>query len=68
MNLNFTELTPEQWITRITRQHDAQIPELETLDSYYKGSQSLAYMHPELLCPARLLDRASPDHPEMTMS
>src|SRR6266496_5873322 len=47
--VNLNDLTPEQWITRITRQHDAQIPELETLDSYYEGAQNLSYMHPELL-------------------
>ncbi|MEV6448461.1 phage portal protein [Amycolatopsis sp. NPDC051716] len=49
MAVDLADLTPEQWITRITRQHDAQIPELETLDSYYEGAQNLSYMHPELL-------------------
>ncbi|MFI0798645.1 Phage portal protein, SPP1 Gp6-like [Amycolatopsis lurida] len=49
MAVNLAELTSEQWITRITRQHDAQIPGLEILDAYYEGEQSLSYMHPELL-------------------
>ncbi len=43
------ELTPEQWVTRLSRLHNAQLPELELLDSYYEGEQSLSYMHPELL-------------------
>src|SRR3954462_10831236 len=43
------ELTPDQWLTRLSRHHNAQIPELEVLDSYYEGEQSLSYMHPELL-------------------
>ncbi|WP_167441624.1 phage portal protein [Amycolatopsis vastitatis] len=42
-------MTPEAWITRVSRQHNAQIPQLELLDSYYEGEQSLSYMHPELL-------------------
>ncbi|WP_344621179.1 phage portal protein [Actinosynnema pretiosum] len=29
--------------------HNAQLPELELLDSYYEGEQPLSYMHPELV-------------------
>src|SRR3954453_1302585 len=49
MRTEATDLTPQQWITRISRQHNAQVPALELLDSYYEGEQSLSYMHPELL-------------------
>ncbi|WNV86578.1 phage portal protein [Umezawaea sp. Da 62-37] len=42
-------LTPSQWVARLARLHNAQIPELEVLDSYYEGEQSLSYMHPELI-------------------
>lgn len=49
MPRDLAALTHAEWITRISRQHDAQIPELERLDAYYEGEQSLSYMHPELL-------------------
>jgi hypothetical protein len=42
-------LTYDQWITRLSRQHNAQLPHLELLDAYYEGEQPLSYMHPELL-------------------
>nr|WP_246015665.1 phage portal protein [Kutzneria buriramensis] len=43
------ELADMQWVTRLARLHNAQLPGLETLDAYYEGEQSLSYMHPELL-------------------
>jgi hypothetical protein len=43
------ELSPEQWVNRLVRLHNAQLPELELLDAYYEGEQPLSYMHPELL-------------------
>ncbi|MCP2248178.1 phage portal protein [Lentzea aerocolonigenes] len=42
-------LSPEQWVTRLARLHNRQLPELELLDAYYEGEQPLSYMHPELL-------------------
>ncbi|SFR29100.1 hypothetical protein SAMN04488564_11724 [Lentzea waywayandensis] len=42
-------LSPEQWVTRLARRHNKQLPELELPDAYYEGEQSLSYMHPELL-------------------
>lgn len=42
-------LTPTQWVARLTRLHAAQLPELELLDAYYEGEQPLSYMHPELI-------------------
>ncbi|TQM83241.1 SPP1 Gp6-like portal protein [Saccharothrix saharensis] len=42
-------LTPTRWVARLARLHNAQLPELELLDSYYEGEQSLSYMHPELI-------------------
>ncbi|WP_030472503.1 hypothetical protein [Lentzea aerocolonigenes] len=32
-------LSPEQWVTRLARLHNAQLPELELLDAYYEGEQ-----------------------------
>lgn len=43
------ELSPEQWVNRLVRLHNAQLPELELLDAYYEGEQPLSYMHPELV-------------------
>lgn len=42
------ELSPAQWVARLTRPHNAQLPELELelLDAYYEGEQPLSYMHP----------------------
>lgn len=45
-------------ITRLERRHDQEIPELETLDRYYEGTQGLSYMHPEVW--AEVKDRISP--------
>jgi hypothetical protein len=43
------ELSPEQWVNRLVRLHNAQLPELELLDAYYEGEQPLSYTPPELL-------------------
>lgn len=39
----------EEWLTRLIRLHDAELPNLRRLDSYYEGTQPLSYMHPELV-------------------
>lgn len=49
MSITDLDLSHSTWLTRLSSQHDAQIPELELLDAYYEGEQSLSYMHPELL-------------------
>lgn len=36
-------------IDRLSRLHDAEIPELERYDRYYEGTQPLSYMHPDIL-------------------
>jgi hypothetical protein len=40
--------TDEEWLTFLSLRHDAEIPELDKLNSYYEGTQSLTYMHPEV--------------------
>jgi hypothetical protein len=42
-------LTPDQWLTRLIKAHDSDLPELKRLDGYYEGKQTLAYMAPELM-------------------
>lgn len=42
-------LTPDQWLDRLTKAHDADLPQLKRLDSYYEGKQPLSYMAPELM-------------------
>jgi hypothetical protein len=39
----------QQWLTRLMRSHDTELPELGRLLDYYEGRQRLSYMHPELL-------------------
>lgn len=41
--------TEQEWITHLALSHDAEISELDALDAYYEGRQSLTYMHPEIL-------------------
>ena len=36
------------WLTHLIRCHDAELPELRRLNSYYEGKQPLSYMAPEL--------------------
>src|SRR5262245_57715156 len=36
------------WVTWLERRHDTERPQLETLNSYYEGTQPLTYMHPEI--------------------
>jgi hypothetical protein len=43
------DLTPEQWIERLSRCHNAELRDLRALNDYYEGRQSLSYMHPQLL-------------------
>jgi len=39
---------PVDVLKRLERAHQEQLPELETLNSYYEGTQPLSYLHPEL--------------------
>ena len=43
------ERTEEQWLARLIKAHDAALPDLRKLDSFYEGTQPLSYMAPELL-------------------
>ena len=42
-------LSADQWLTRLIKAHDSDLPELKKLDSYYEGKQALSYMAPELM-------------------
>ncbi|MEO3978781.1 phage portal protein [Streptomyces sp. CAU 1734] len=42
------ERTEEQWLARLIKAHDADLPQLRRMDSFYEGTQPLAYMAPEL--------------------
>jgi len=42
-------LDRDQWLTRLIKAHDSDLPELKRLDGYYEGKQTLAYMAPELM-------------------
>jgi hypothetical protein len=42
-------LDRDQWLTRLIKAHDSDLPELKRLDAYYEGHQTLAYMAPELM-------------------
>lgn len=42
-------LTADQWLTRLIKAHDSDLPELRRLDGYYEGKQTLSYMAPELM-------------------
>ncbi|WP_214327857.1 phage portal protein [Nonomuraea sediminis] len=42
-------LEPLEWLARLKRRHEGELPVLQALNDYYEGTQPLAYMHPELL-------------------
>ena len=46
------------WLTWLSRRHDAERGELEVLNSYYEGTQPLTYMHPEIF--REVADRIRP--------
>lgn len=46
MDLNLSE---EDWASFLSRCHDNELQELQSMNSYYEGEQPLSYMHPELL-------------------
>lgn len=48
-------LEPDQWLQRLIKAHDHELPELASLNSHFEGTQPLNYLHPELL--AELGDR-----------
>ena len=48
-SVNVGDQAAKYWLDRLSVQHNAQLPQLEVLDSYYEGEQSLSYMHPEQL-------------------
>lgn len=41
--------TDDEWVQYLSIRHEAELPELEELNSYYEGTQQLAYMHPEVM-------------------
>lgn len=41
-------LAPEDWLKRLIRLHDAELPQLQRDDAYYEGNQDLSYMAPEI--------------------
>ncbi|MEV6159408.1 phage portal protein [Nonomuraea sp. NPDC052129] len=43
------DLSPLEWLTRLKRRHESELPTLRALNAYFDGCQPLAYMHPELL-------------------
>jgi hypothetical protein len=50
--------TDLDWLTYLSRRHDAERPELEAYDRYYDGTQPLTYMHPEIM--REVADRIQP--------
>lgn len=42
-------LSPDDWLTLLTRRHTQLLPDLQALDRYYEGLQPLSYMHPQLV-------------------
>jgi len=46
VDLNLSE---EDWASFLSRCHDNELQELQSMNSYYEGEQPLSYMHPELL-------------------
>lgn len=49
------ELTPEQWLKRLTDEHQRELEQLNNLNAHFEGTMALNYLHPELL--AELDDR-----------
>lgn len=47
--MRMEDLSDEEWATFLSRNHDAELPQLRSLNAYYEGEQPLAYMQPELL-------------------
>lgn len=48
----------EGWLNFLSVRHDAELKDLERLNSYYEGTQPLTYMHPEVW--AEVADRIKP--------
>lgn len=42
-------LDPEQWLHRLVKAHDQELPELQSLNNHFEGTQPLNYLHPELV-------------------
>jgi hypothetical protein len=42
-------LEPDQWLKRLLKAHDNDMPLLQQHDQYYEGNQPLSYMAPELM-------------------
>jgi hypothetical protein len=47
-----------EWVTALSKRHDAEMAELEMLNRYYEGTQPLTYMHPEIF--REVQDRIKP--------
>lgn len=43
------DLTPDAWLTLLSRRHTQQVADLVELDKLYEGLQPLSYMHPQLM-------------------
>lgn len=41
-------LSEVEWAVYLSRNHDAELPQLMALNNYYEGEQPLKYLHPEL--------------------
>lgn len=48
----------EGWLNFLSVRHDAELQELDRLNSYYEGTQPLTYMHPEIF--REVADRIQP--------
>lgn len=42
-------LAPDQWLDRLLKLHDADVPKITEYDHYYEGTQPLSYMDPVML-------------------
>ena len=42
-------LDRDQWLERLIKAHDSDLPQLRKFDAYYEGKQTLSYMAPELM-------------------
>lgn len=43
------DLAPDEWLIRLIKLHDHDLPKLQENNNYYEGDQPLSYMAPELM-------------------
>jgi hypothetical protein len=53
-----SDWSDDDWISYLSKRHDAEMEELEDLNTYYEGRQPLTYMHPEVF--REVSDRIAP--------